>query len=295
MNPRELGFLLLCCHLGFSARPVLTGPQLRTLTQRVRLAKKDEPERHLNASDLVKLGYSREEAQRILGLLSDEQLLKQYVKSAKKAGCTPIALTSPDYPRYLKYRLREDSPGCLWAKGDLSILEKPAISVVGSRTPTPQTQEFAIAAGEAAAQQGLVLVSGNAQGVDTLAQEAALSRGGKVISVVADDLAGKEKRRNVLYLCEQDYEAGFSAARALSRNRVIHCMGQKVLAAQCRLGKGGTWNGAVTNLKKGWSPVFCLDDGSEGALELQARGARLITLEALKDLKALALDQQSIF
>ena len=72
-------------------------------------------------------------------------------------------------------------------------------------------------------------------------------------------------------------------------------MGQKVLVSQCRLGRGGTWNGTVNNLKNGWCPVFCLDDGSEGALELQNRGAKLITMEELEDLSALVPDQQTMF
>lgn len=295
MRPAEEGFLLLSSHLGFTARPALTGPQLRVLGRRVREAKKDDPDRRLGVADLVALGYSREEAERILSLLAEEGLLKQYLKAGKRAGCVPVALNSIRFPRLLKQRLGDDSPGCLWAKGDLKLLERPAIAVVGSRTPTRQTQDFAIQAGIAAAQQGFVLVSGNAQGVDQLAQDAALYHGGSVISVVADQLAAREKRKNVLYLSELDYDAEFSAARALSRNRVIHCLGQKVLVAQCRLGKGGTWNGTANNLKKGWSPVFCLADGSEGALELQNRGARLITTQDLQDLNALTGDQQSIF
>lgn len=295
MRARDEGFLLLCSHLGFPGRPALTGPQLRVLTQRVRQAHKEDPERRLCARDLVMMGYDAQQAERIVRLMDDEALLKQYIKAGKKAGCTPIALTDEHYPELLKLRLRENSPGCLWAKGDLSLLKKPAIAVVGSRTPTDRARDFAIAAGIAAAKQGFVLVSGNAQGVDTWAQDAALCHGGSVISVVADDLGSKTKKKNVLYLSELDFDTHFSPNRALSRNRVIHCLGQKVLVSQCRLGKGGTWDGTKNNLQKGWSPVFCLDDGSEGAQELQNRGAKLITEENLKDLRTLSLDQQSIF
>ena len=286
---------MLCSHLGFSQRPALTGPQLRVLTHRVRTAKREDPDSRLGLLHLMALGYTREEAQRILGLMSEENLTRQYLKAGEKADCQPVALVNPKYPALLKHRLGEDSPGCLWAKGDLSLLEKPAVAVVGSRTPTAETERFAVAAGIAAAQQGYVLVSGNAPGVDKLAQNAALHQGGSVISVVADELASKEKRENVLYLSELDYDMGFSAQRALSRNRVIHCLGQKVLVCQCRVGKGGTWNGAVNNLKKGWSPVFCFDDGTEGALELQDRGAKLIGHRQLQDLQALSQDQQSLF
>lgn len=295
MNPREEGFLLLCSHLGFPARSVLTGPQLRVLTNRVRQASCQDGDRELRAQDLVKLGYDREQADRILSLLSEEKLLRQYVNAGEKAGCVSVTLVSPDYPRLVKSRLGADSPGCLWAKGALELLNQPAIAVVGSREPKQAACEFAQAAGRAIAQQGYVLVSGNAQGVDSIAQEACLANGGRVISVVADRLYDKQPDERLLYISEDSFDMAFSPARALSRNRLIHCLGQKTLTVQCRVGKGGTWNGSANNLKKRWSPLFCFDDGTEGAYELERLGARLINLRDLQDLAALESNQQNFF
>ena len=89
----------------------------------------------------------------------------------------------------------------------------------------------------------------------------------------------------MLYLSEGGWTLPFSAVRALSRNRLIHAMGEKTLVAQTGFGSGGTWNGTLENLRHGWSPVFVHADGSEGALALIARGAEpvreLHTLEAL--------------
>ena len=50
-------------------------------------------------------------------------------------------------------------------------------------------------------------------------------------------------------------------------------MGEKTLVAQCHNGTGGTWDGTTENLRRGWSPVFVYDDGSDGARALIARGA----------------------
>jgi predicted Rossmann fold nucleotide-binding protein DprA/Smf involved in DNA uptake len=67
----------------------------------------------------------------------------------------------------------------------------------------------------------------------------------------------------------------------LSRNRIIHALGEKVLVAQCALGMGGTWSGTVRNLKENWSPVFCFRDGSEATMQLEQLGACGIDLQDL--------------
>ena len=140
--------------------------------------------------------------------------------------------------------------------------------------------------GQAAADQGYVLVSGNAAGADRTAQDACLRAGGAVISIVADRLDDKTPIPGMLYLSEDGYDQPFSAQRALSRNRLIHSLGAYTLVAQSDLGKGGTWDGTVKNLRHSWSPVFCFQDGSKAAEELEQLGAVLIGCDALT-----ALDQ----
>ena len=92
----------------------------------------------------------------------------------------------------------------------------------------------------------------------------------------------------MLYLSLDEFDAPFSAQRALRRNHVIHTMCSLTIAARCSLGKGGTWEGILANLKNGWTPVCALDDGSEATAELQNRGVHLITAEDLWELPLLA-------
>lgn len=287
MTGRSRGFLLLTSHLGNPERKVLTAAQLRTLAQRMKDFAMDDPDRDLQESDLQALGYGAEMAQRILDLLSGEDLLEYYLRRGAKAGCSPIPRISSLYPPVLRQRLGEEVPGCLWAKGDLELLNNPMISLVGSRDLNSKNVEFAAEAGRQAALQGYTLVSGNARGSDRTAQEACLEAGGKVISIVADDLSAHPLRSGVLYLSEEDFDAEFSAQRALSRNRCIHALGEKVLVAQCSFRHGGTWDGTVKNLRFGWSPVFCFDDGSPASALLQQMGANPVSMEALSDLNAL--------
>lgn len=285
MRTTERGFLLLTGHLGNPERRVLTTAQLRTLADRMKDAQKPEENRELSEKDLVKLGYDREMAKRILGLLEEKAVLDYYLRRAGQMDCIPITRVSPDYPLLLRQRLGLDSPGCLWAKGDIRILNTPAIALVGSRELRESNRRFAEAVGRQAAEQGVTLVSGNARGADRTAQEACLEAGGRVISIVADELSKQPRRRNLLYLSEDGFDEPFSAQRALSRNRCIHALGRMVFVAQSDLGKGGTWDGTVKNLRFGWSPVACFRDGSGAAEQLEQMGAYLVDGNDLRDLE----------
>lgn len=288
MNGRERGFLLLSSHLGDPQRKVLTVPQLRMLAKAVTQAQSKQDSGEVGEQDLIRLGINRAAAQRIVELLGEEDRLDWYLQTGAQADCTAITRVTEHYPVRLRMRLGLDSPGCLWMKGDVGLLKRPCIALVGSRELRKENLEFAREVGKQAALQGYVLVSGNARGADTAAQEACLAQGGSVISVVADRLTDQPLRKQVLYLSEDGYDLGFSPQRALSRNRVIHALADATLVAQCTYGKGGTWDGTMRNLKESWSPVFCFDDGSVAIRELTQMGAqpiRLPQLQALPELK----------
>ena len=295
MTPREAGFLLLSSKLGDPDRRPLSTAQLRQLAQRVTQAGIREEDRDLTQKDLVALGYRRDMADRIVKLLEDNELLKMTLRRAESMGCVPVTRVNPRYPVILRRRLGLESPGCLWARGDLSLLDTPAISLVGSRDLGEMNRTFACAVGRQAAEQGITLVSGNARGADRTAQEACLEAGGKVISVVADSLKEHSPRENILYLSEEDYDADFSVQRALSRNRCIHALGRLVFVAQCTYGQGGTWSGTLQNLRHGWSNVVCFRDGSPASQELEQMGAYLIGMDEISDFSALQQQDPTFF
>lgn len=289
MNPREEGFLLLTSSLGDPNRHPLTVAQLRTLAERVRTAQRLPADRQMEPRDLMGMGYGRDMAERILRLLDDTVLLKHYLRRGERADCRPLSRVSEGYPVTVHNRLGMDAPGCLWAKGDLSLLEKPALALVGSREIGTDQLAFAREVGRQAALQGFVLVSGNARGADRAAQESCLNAGGEVICVVADELERHTPRKNMLYISEDGFDLPFSAQRALSRNRVIHCMGLRTFVAQVGYQQGGTWDGTVKNLRFGWSPVYCYNDGSAAVKLLQEMGAEGVGLADLHDISALSL------
>ena len=292
MTGAERGFLLLCCHLGNPERKPLTVAQFRKLARRVRSGEKAPDDRELEASDLTGLGYGAEEAQRILELLAEDALLERYLARAAKYGCVPLTRLTPGYPRRLLDALGDDAPGCIWARGDLRLLDRSGIALVGSRELRPENERFARELGSHAAKQGLTLISGNARGADRTAQNSCLAAGGGVISILADRLCDHVPPENVLYLSEEGYDLEFSSQRALSRNRCIHALGLCTIAAQCTLRSGGTWDGSVKNLRHGWSPLYIFDDQSESAEVLEQMGAVKVGFENLKNLRDLPAPNQ---
>lgn len=287
MTAPEQGFLLLTGSLGDPERKPLTIAQFRELTKRMRMVEKPAQDRELRESDLMKIGCDSVFAKHVLALLSQTGQMNQYLEKGRRQDCYPLCRNSESYPLRLHKTLAMEAPGVLWTKGDRQLLQMPAISLVGSRDLKEDNLRFAQAVGKQAARQGYVLISGNARGADKVAQESCLEHGGKVIKVVADALEKHPLRRNVLYVAEEGYELGFSAARALQRNRIIHALGQMTFVAQCTYENGGTWDGSVKNLRHGYSPVFCFDDGSKGSVALTEMGAIPIGFSELESFEAL--------
>lgn len=295
MRGAERGFLLLTGNLGNPERRPLTMAQLRSLASRVQLMQKPIDNRDLTARDLKKLGYSEDMARRILALLEDRELLEVYLSRGRRENCIPLTRVTEGYPAVLRQKLGMESPGCLWCKGDISLLDTPKVSLVGSRDLNPANREFARQVGIQAARQGYTLVSGNARGADQTAQRACLEFGGRVISVVADELTRHREQERLLYISEDCFDGAFSAPRALSRNRVIHCLSEITFVAQCGDEIGGTWNGTVKNLRQGWSRVYCFNDASNAAAQLLMRGAEKIDTQNLSDFTGLEENTLNFF
>ena len=295
MTAAERGFLLLCAELGDGQKP-LTPAQLRTLRVRV-LARDPEapvPDRPMDAADLRALGYDRAMAARIAALLDREKALETYLSVAAELGIRPLSRVSPDYPPRLR-RLGDAAPAVLFCRGNAALLSRPAVALVGSRELTASGRAFAERVGLLAAREGFVLVSGNAKGADQTAQAACLAAGGAVVAVLPDGLREHPpENERIVYLCRDGWHLPMAPYRALDRNRLIHALGEKTLAAQSRR-TGGTWSGSEENLRRGWSPLFVNADGGPGCAALAVMGAtpvRLCELESLSSLQPLMLPLQ---
>jgi len=76
-------------------------------------------------------------------------------------------------------------------------------------------------------------------------------------------------------------EAGFNAGNAMQRNKYIYCLADAALVVHSGT-KGGTWNGAVEDLRSRWVPLWIkpTEDRSAGNADLVAQGARWTTAHA---------------
>jgi len=88
-------------------------------------------------------------------------------------GATLVTYSCPEYPE----RLREiyDPPAVLWVRGEVGLLSRPAIAVVGTRHPTPYGCGVAEMLARDLAARRLLIVSGMARGIDSCAHRGALA------------------------------------------------------------------------------------------------------------------------
>ena len=83
-------------------------------------------------------------AEHIVALLGEEALLQRYLQKAKARKCVPLTRQDARYPAAVRRKLGLDSPGCLWAKGDIRLLQGNLVSLVGSRTLNEENRLFAV-------------------------------------------------------------------------------------------------------------------------------------------------------
>lgn len=278
MTGAERGYLLLCGELADGEKP-LTPAQLRTLRRAVRQSDPGpfDPDRALTAEDLCRAGLRAEAAERIIALLGRDRALDSYLETARLFEIFPLTAVSEPYPARLTQRLGEDAPAVLFGRGNLSLLQRPAVSLTGSRDPDADSVRFARQVGTLAAREGWVLVSGNARGADRCAMDACLEAGGAVIAFVPGELETCCPRTDrELYLCESGWHLAFTAWGALARNRLIYALSRHALIA-CTGTHGGTFSGASEALRRGNGPVSVRDDGGPGSRELISLGAHPVS------------------
>lgn len=275
MTAAERGVLLLCCALPDTEEKPLSSAQFRELSKRVRALgfAAADPLRDIGERDLKRLGYDAAVSARIVRLLERENALERYLIAAEKLGIYPVTRISGNYPQRLRQVLGERCPAVLFVKGDAALLNARCICVVGSRELPAQNRAFAAAAGRQIAAEGFCLCSGGAAGADTIAQQACVENGGRALIFPTGRLTDCKAEKGVVFVAERAYDEHFSAKQALARNTLLHAMGLKTLVAHCKDGAGGTWSGTTENLRRGYSPVFVLDDQTAGAQALIARGA----------------------
>ena len=95
--------------------------------------------------------------------------------------------------------------------------------------------------------------------------QGALEGEGTAIGVLADSLlrsATSSRFRNgimsgsLTLVSPFNPEAGFNVGNAMRRNRYIYCLSDAAVVISSTLDRGGTWNGAIEDLKAAWVPLW---------------------------------------
>ncbi len=97
------------------------------------------------------------------------------IKAGRACGAQLLLWGGPGYPA----RLMElaDAPPVLWARGEVGLLQRPMVALVGARNASSLGLRMARRLAEGLGEAGQVVVSGLARGIDAASHEAALATG----------------------------------------------------------------------------------------------------------------------
>ncbi|MCA1908416.1 MAG: DNA-processing protein DprA [Magnetospirillum sp.] len=104
--------------------------------------------------------------------------------AACRLGCTMLAGCEPTYPRLLA--ATDDAPPILYARGNVSLLGKSMIAMVGARNASVNGRNLTRRMAAELGRDNLVVVSGLARGIDTAAHEGSMATG--TVAVMAGGL-----------------------------------------------------------------------------------------------------------
>ena len=215
----------------------------------------------------------------------------------EQLGIKIVTFVDDGFPRRLKEKLGKFCPPLLYVSGDMKILRHKFVGYVGSRSIDEADIVWTENRLRKNLADGFGVVTGGANGIDSVAMHYALQHGAPVVVFLPDNI--KEKLRdpfvrqhiwngNLLVISHispfaKKMRSSFVAA-AMERNKYIYALSNGTAVVRSDLNKGGTWTGAADALKHGWAQVFVWDNrnypGNQklidlGAQALSAEGKRM--------------------
>lgn len=197
-----------------------------------------------------------------------------------------IRLDDALYPRALKDL--KDPPKQIYVKGNLSLLNRPMVSIVGTRDCTRYGLMIAKDIAAQCVNAGFVVVSGLAEGIDTAAhqggKEATIAVLGNGIDVyypaINKDLQDEISLQGLLI---SEYPPTLHGGKTTfpQRNRIVAALAQAVIAVEADLRSGTLITVKMANALN--RPVYAVPGNincyaSQGTNDLIAKGqAKMIT------------------
>ena len=172
---------------------------------------------------------------------------EEVMKVCNSLPCKAITFLDYDYPERLKQMQRP--PLVLFYYGDISLLDKKSIAVVGSRNYSNygrRVTERVIAA----IIKGKVVISGLAKGIDAIAHRAAIDNGGRTIAVLGSGIdycypsenraLYEEIKKNHLLVSEYPFDMTPDREHFPLRNRIVVGLSDAILIPQINSYMSGT-------------------------------------------------------
>ena len=220
--------------------------------------------------------------------LRKEAVALKILRERISNGIQYVCFLDEDFPDQLRHI--PDPPLVLFYRGELQLLKKPALGVVGSRKPTPYGRASCSYLVKELVQEGLVIISGLAYGIDGEAHETTLKNNGKTVGVLGCGIDQVyPPRHRALYekiatfgLLLSEYPPGTPPVPGLfpERNRIISGLSMGILVVEAAE-KSGSLITADCALEQG-KDVFAIPGPifsslSMGPHNLIKQGAKLVT------------------
>jgi DNA processing protein len=152
----------------------------------------------------------------------------------------------PAYPR--RARGLPHPPGTLWARGDLALLDRPTVAIVGTRRATAYGERVTRQLATTLARAGACVISGLARGVDAWAHRGALEAEGATVAVLGTGLdvcyprAHASLQRDIaargLLLSELPPEDAAHRGSFPKRNRIIAALARVTIVVEAPVKSG---------------------------------------------------------
>lgn len=177
-------------------------------------------------------GLSEEDAEQIVAAVRGAPQHAPWLDRLEHDGVQLVVRADPRYPRTLARSLPlAIQPLQLFCRGDVGILARPSVAVIGARDAGAETIGFTRELSVLLAEEGLVIAGGLGKGVGQAAFEEALSVGGGQTLVVLPmgintfgvdrEMETALQQSRALLVSPFHPEAKFSDAQAIARNKLI--------------------------------------------------------------------------
>ncbi len=214
-----------------------------------------------------------------------EGVIHAELRAAKAAGAQLLSLGSPHYPSALSEL--DDAPPFLWVMGDVTVLNRPMIALVGARNASSLGTRMARTLAHELGEAGFVVVSGLARGIDTAAHLAAVPFGTVAVQAGGVDVMYPAENTELahtiaaqgLRLSEQPMGLQPMARHFPKRNRIISGLSRATVVVEAAA-KSGSLITARDALDQGRDvlavPGHPFDARAAGANMLIRDGATLV-------------------